>query len=301
MDLVAPIESKIEWVDGDVLNVGSLEEAFEGVKRVYHCAGLVSYDPRDEDKMMQINSTGTANIINVALDADIDKLVHVSSIASIGRRPKLKIINEKTNWERSNWNSRYAISKYQGEMEVWRGSAEGLNVAIVNPSIIIGSGFWAQGTAQLFQRAWKGLTFFPKGATGYVDVRDVARFMIQLMESDVLDERYILNGANSTYLNFFTLVANALNKKPPSIPINIFLKEVAIIGEWLRSTLLRSKPLLTRKTVNHVERTFIYENDKSKAVFGFEYTPLEQTIEETAKQFLAAKDTGQKASILPLN
>ena len=154
---------------------------------------------------------------------------------------------------------------------------------------------------QLFQRAWNGLKFYPKGATGYVDVRDVARFMIQLMESDILDERYVLNGANSTYLNFFTLVANALKKKTPSIPVNAFLKEVAIVGEWLRSTIFRTKPLLTRKTVNHVERTFIYENDKSKAVFDFEYTPLEQTIEETAQQFIVAKETRQKASILPID
>ncbi len=300
MDLVREVADKIEWIEGDILDTFILEDAMDGVQQVYHCAGVVSYAPSDYQLMMDVNAEGTTNMVNVALYRKVEKFVYVSSIASIGRRPKLPVIDENTKWERSNWNSSYAISKYLGEMEVWRGVAEGLNVGIVNPAVIIGSGFWDRGTGQLFERANNGLKFYPKGSTGYVDVRDVARFMVKLMDSDIQNERYILNGANSSYLDFFTKVAAVLNKKPPSIQVNFILKELAIAGEWLRSTLLRKKPLLTRHTVNHVNRDFVYKNEKSKAVFDFDYTPLEQTLAETGEQFLASQKRKEKAAVLPI-
>lgn len=300
MDLVREVADKIEWIEGDILDTFILEDAMDGVQQVYHCAGVVSYAPSDYQLMMDVNAEGTTNMVNVALYRKVEKFVYVSSIASIGRRPKLPVIDENTKWERSNWNSSYAISKYLGEMEVWRGVAEGLNVGIVNPAVIIGSGFWDRGTGQLFERANNGLKFYPKGSTGYVDVRDVARFMVKLMDSDIQNERYILNGANSSYLDFFTKVAAVLNKKPPSIQVNFILKELAIAGEWLRSTLLRKKPLLTRHTVNHVNRDFVYKNEKSKAAFDFDYTPLEQTLAETGEQFLASQKRKEKAAVLPI-
>ena len=300
MDLVREVADKIEWIEGNILDTFILEDAMDGVQQVYHCAGIVSYAPSDYQLMMDVNAEGTTNMVNVALYRKVEKFVYVSSIASIGRRPKLPVIDENTKWERSNWNSSYAISKYLGEMEVWRGVAEGLNVGIVNPAVIIGSGFWDRGTGQLFERANNGLKFYPKGSTGYVDVRDVARFMVKLMDSDIQNERYILNGANSSYLDFFTKVAAVLNKKPPSIQVNFILKELAIAGEWLRSTLLRKKPLLTRHTVNHVNRDFVYKNEKSKAAFDFDYTPLEQTLAETGEQFLASQKRKEKAAVLPI-
>lgn len=300
MDLVQEVANKIEWIEGDVLDTFILEDAMEGVQQVYHCAGVVSYAPSDYQLMMDVNAEGTTNMVNVALHRKVEKFVHVSSIASIGRRPKLPVIDENTKWDRSSWNSEYAISKYLGEMEVWRGVAEGLTVGIVNPAVIIGSGFWDRGTGQLFERANDGLKFYPKGSTGYVDVRDVARFMVKLMESDIQNERYILNGTNTTYLDFFTKIATILNKKPPSIQVNFILKELAIAGEWLRSTILRKKPLLTRQTVNHVNRDFIYKNDKSKTAFDFHYTPLEKTLAETGRQFLESQRTGEKAAVLPI-
>jgi len=300
MDLVSDIRDKIEWIEGDILDTFALEDAMEGVQQVYHCAGMVSYVPRDFAQMEEVNSEGTFNVVNVALYQNVEKLIYVSSIASIGRRPKMPAINEKTKWERSHWNSRYAISKYQGEMEIWRGIQEGLTAAIVNPAVIIGSGFWDRGTGQLFERANNGLKFYPKGSTAYVDVRDVARFMVNLMNSDLKNERYILSGTNTSYFDFFTKISQVLGKKPPSIQVNAFLKEIAIMGEWLRSTITGNKPLLTRQTVNHVNRNFRYQNDKSKAVFDFEYRPLEKTLEETGRQFLESKKEGKGFAILPI-
>lgn len=299
MALVASIKDQIKWVEGDIRDVILMEDMMEEVEQVYHCAGLVSYDPRKFAEMKSVNVEGTANIVNVALHAGVKKLVHVSSIAAIGRHKELKSINEKTAWQRSNWNSQYAISKYQAEMEVWRGIAEGLNAAIVNPSVILGSGLWTDGGGQLFKKVWDGLKLFPKGGTGFVDVRDVAIFMIQLMESELSERRFILNGANLSFQSFFEKVARNLNKKAPSILASPFMAQLAWRLEWLRIKLFNTSPLITKETALQSSKIFIYENESSLSVFDdFKYRPIEQTIEETGEQFMEAAKEKMKSKIL---
>lgn len=299
-ELVNPIKEKIQWIEGDVLDVFALEDALKGVSQVYHCAAVVSHKPSDHKEMMEVNKEGTANLVNACLQEGIDKLVHVSSIAAIGRRKKLKVINENTKWERSSWNSQYAISKYQSEMEVWRGAAEGLNIAIVNPSVILGSGFWNYGVGPLFKRIWEGFRHFPVGATGYVDARDVARFMIKLMESDISNERYILNAANLSYREFFNLIAKILDKKTPNIEVGNFAKELAWRLDWLKSNLTGSERLITKNSATHTSRTFIYQSQKSTQVFDFQYLPIEKTIAEMGNQFKNAANQQWKPDFLPL-
>ncbi|MEO6759681.1 MAG: SDR family NAD(P)-dependent oxidoreductase, partial [Saprospiraceae bacterium] len=217
-DLVKELEGQVEWVEADVTDVLGLETAFEGVTHVFHCAAMVSFHPRDVRRMMQINVEGTANVVNLALAHQVKKLVHVSSIASLGRTKERPQLDESAKWVTSKANSQYAISKYLSEQEVWRGQAEGLPTAIVNPAIILGSGFWDQGSARFFSQVDGGLKFAPIGRSGFVDVRDVAAFMIRLMEREVSGERYILNAENMEFARFFGLVASSLQAKPPFIP-----------------------------------------------------------------------------------
>ena len=299
-DLVEPIKDKIEWVEGDLLDVFALEDAIQGMSRVFHCAAVVSHKPKDLKKMRAVNIKGTANLVNVCLDEGIDKFVHVSSIAALGRRKKLKIINEDTKWERSSWNSQYAVSKYQSEMEVWRGAAEGLKTAIVNPSVILGSGFWDYGVGPLFKRIWEGFRYFPLGTTGYVDARNVAQFMINLMESDISNERYVLNAENLSYKDLFTKIASVLDKKAPDFEVGNFQKEIAWRLDWLKSKLTSSERLITKSSATHTSRTFIYENQKSTQVFDFQYIPIEKTIAEMGAQFKKSSALNFKPAYLPL-
>ena len=183
MDLVRNIENQVEWMEADVTDLLSLEPVFEGVSHVFHAAAMVSFDPRDREKMTRVNVEGTANVVNLCLDSGVKKLVHVSSVAAIGRVAGKKEVVETNRWERSPANSHYAITKFQAEAEAWRGLAEGLDVAIVNPSIIVGAGFWDEGSIRFFQQIDRGLRFCPPGGSGFVDVRDVARFMVNLMDS----------------------------------------------------------------------------------------------------------------------
>jgi len=301
MDLVEEVKGKINWVDGDILDVPFLEEAMEGQEHVYHCAAVVSFHPRDRDRLYEINEKGTENVVNICLLHQVEKLIHVSSIAAIGRVKSGDRIDENVKWETSKLNSDYSVSKYLAEMQVWRGVAEGLNAAVVNPSLIMGSGFWDRGTAEMFGTMSKNFPFYPVGGTGMVDVRDVTRFMIELMNSDVSNERFILNAADITYQSLFSKIAESTGAKAPSWKINGLIREIAWRIEWLRSKLTGSNPLYSKANAVTTAQTFFYENKKSKEIFNFEYTPIDDTIQSTGKQFLKSKKENKAADALPLN
>ncbi|MEL6846270.1 MAG: NAD-dependent epimerase/dehydratase family protein, partial [Bacteroidota bacterium] len=241
-----------------------------------------------------------ANVVNLALYHDIEKLLHVSSIAAIGKPQKGGKLNERSKWIRSNYNSDYAISKYLSEQEVWRGMAEGLKVAVVNPSVIIGSGYWHRGTCELFNRVWKGQKLYPIGTTGFVDVRDVARMMIQLMDGPWENERFLANGENLSYLSFFTEVAKAIQREAPTIKATPFLTGIAWRAETLRTRIFGGQPIVTQSMAHTTARQYFYDNQKSINELDFSYTPIESTIRETGQQFLEAKKRGAEFSILPV-
>ncbi len=283
--LVADFYDLVTWVEGDILDLPSLEDAMDGVQQVYHCAAMVSFEPRNVARMMKVNVEGTANVVNTAMFRGVEKLVHVSSIAAIGRNLRQPDVTENSKWQRSPINSNYAISKYLAEQEVWRGSVEGLAVGIVNPSVVIGAGDWSGGSAALFQRVSDGLKYYSAGATGFVAAQDVARFMVLLMESEMSEERYILNGENQTYQWFFEKVAQALGKNPPTFRVTSFLSEVAWRIEWLRSKLTGKDSIITKETSRTAQHRFFYDNNKSKTAFNFEYTAIEKAIADTAAAF----------------
>ena len=248
---------------------------------------------------MQVNVDGTANVVNLAVDFGVKKFIHVSSIAALGRTKERPELDEQSKWVASKNNTQYAISKYMSEQEVWRGHFEGLPTAIVNPAIVLGSGFWNAGSARFFQQVDAGLPFWPIGCSGFVDVRDVAQFMLRLLEGDVAGERFILNAQNMAFRDFFHLVAHDLGKKPPSIKVAPWLGEVAWRVEWLKEKLLGVAPIVTKESARSSVSQFRYANQKSLTMPGFAYRPVAETVQETAAQFVAAKAAGAKSGVLP--
>jgi len=278
--------SLIEWVDGDVTDIYSLYDAMENIEQVYHTAAMVSFNPSDRKIMTKTNVEGTANVINAGLNKKIKKLCHVSSIATLGRTDNEKLIDEETHWINSKNNSSYAVSKYGAEREVWRGIIEGLPAVIVNPSVIIGPGNWNKGSSRLFKQVWDGLKYFTEGVNGYVDVRDVAKSMILLMESDITDSRFIVSSENIDYLNLFSLIADGLGKNKPSIKANSILSQLAWRMEKLRSSFTGNNPLITRETARTAFQKYYYSNEKIKKTLGFEFIPMGVSIKETCRLFL---------------
>lgn len=300
MDLVKGIQDQIEWLEGDILDTPFLETAMKGVQQVYHAAAVISFDPREAAFMLKVNAEGTANMVNAALYEGVEKFVHVSSIAALGRKEFQPHVNETAQWENSKENSNYAISKFKAECEVWRAMQEGLNIAIVNPSVIIGAGHWKLGSCQLIQKVAKGFKFYPKGSTGFVDVRDVARAAVLLMESDISGERYILNGANWSYQKFFSQTAKALDQKPPSRLAAPWMINLLWRAEWLRSKIFRSTPLLSKETARTSQATYYYHNEKIIEELGYDFIPMEETLHTTATAFRKSQEQGINYGIMPL-
>ncbi|MBC9931614.1 NAD-dependent epimerase/dehydratase family protein [Chitinophaga qingshengii] len=285
------LSGKIEWIQGDILDVCVLEDAMQGVTQVYHCAAIVSFQPGNADNLMKINVEGTANVVNMALDAGVKKMVYVSSVASIGRAKEQAAIDEDCEWEESSNNSRYSISKFQGEMEVWRGIAEGLDAVIVNPSIILGAGFWDEGSGTLIKNAWKEFPYYTEGVNGFVDVHDVVKAMIMLMDSSVSGERFILSADNWGYRQLFTTMAHALGKKPPHIAAKPWMAAIVWRLEKLRGMFTGKQPLVTKETARTAQLKVYYDNQKIKNTLpDFHFRPLEETIQEIAAAFLASRN-----------
>ncbi len=280
--------SQIEWVTGDVNDINSLNKAMHGIQQIYHCAAVVSFEPKAKDNMFKTNVNGTANVVNAALKNSVEKLCYVSSIAAIGRTENNDIITEETAWKSSDRNSNYAKSKYAAEREVWRGIEEGLDAVIVNPSVILGPGDWEQGSSKIFEMLWKGTKFYTTGVNGFIDVKDVAKVMMQLMNSAVVNQRYILSGENLSYQNLFTKIMKAYHKKPPFMKAGLWLLNIAWRVEKVKSMLLHIQPLITRETVNTSQNKYFYSSDKIKKQLSFDFIPIDKCIADTC--FLFEKD-----------
>lgn len=276
----------VEWVEGDVLDVYSLEEAMKGISNVYHCAGFVSFDKKEEPKMHLVNAKGTENVVNMALETGIKKMAHISSIAALGRAGTNETITEETHWTESDANTAYAISKYSAEREVWRGVAEGLDAVIVNPSVILGAGDWKKSSGKLFLQIWKGLPFYSEGINGFVDVRDVSSITIRLMQSDSKNERYILNSENLSYKRLFEEIAAGLGKSAPRIHVPAWVSGLVWRAESFRTALTGGSSLITKETARMASGKYYYANEKIKKKLGVSFIPVTQSIREVCEVFL---------------
>lgn len=277
--------NKIEWVEGDILNVPKLEEAFQDITKVYHSAALVSFDPNDYYKLRKTNIEGTANIVNLCLANQIEKLCYVSSVAVLGKEGN-DIITERTDWNPNADNSVYSITKYGAEMEVWRGTQEGLNAVIVNPGIILGGGFWKLGSGALFRKIYQGMKYYTTGLLGYVDVNDVADGMILLMNSDISNERFIMVADNWSFKDFSVMVADKLNVIPPKKEAKLWQLQVAWRLDWLNYFFKRKYRKFTKQMASSVQNNCVFNSDKLKNELKFNFTPVEKSITETCELFI---------------
>ncbi len=297
-NLVKDIQHKVEWVKTDVLDLPALNDALQHVDEVYHAAAMVSFEKKHHQQMMQINVEGTENVVNMALQNGVKKLAFISSVAALGRVETNNIINEKTNWQNGSFNTKYAISKMLAEREVFRAAAEGLNVVVVNPSIMLGYGHWHEGSAAFFKSIFSGLPYYTKGINAFVDVNDVAEITLQLMQKNVFGERFILAENNYSYQQIFSWIANYLNTKPPHIEIGNWLLQLGWRAENVKTFFTKNKSIITRETATTAGLKCFYANEKIKKELNFNFTPIENTIKETAKIFLKQYELGNKKAFL---
>ncbi|TDU43138.1 nucleoside-diphosphate-sugar epimerase [Gelidibacter sediminis] len=285
---VASMYNRIEWLEADITDVPALTEAFKDVDYVYHCAAFVSFEPDKYKQLRKINIEGTANVVNLCISNQIKKLCYVSSIATIGHhRDAQHAITEDTFWNQDDDNSIYAITKYGAETEVWRGTQEGVDAVIVNPGIIIGPGFWnSGGSSSLIKKVYQGMPYYTTGVTAYVDVIDVVEAMLQLMQSDIKNERFIVISENLSFKDFLHQTATALNVKPASKKASNFILALGWRLDWLRHVITGKRRRLSKHMTKSARSISNYDASKLKSALNFQFKPMTTSIQETAKQYL---------------
>lgn len=278
--------NKIEWIVADITDVVALEKVFKNITEVYHSAALVSFNPKDYNKLRKVNIEGTANIVNLSIENNIKKLCFVSSIAAVGKSTNSNFIDESNEWDIENSNYGYAISKYGAEIEVWRASQEGVPVVIVNPGVILGAGFWNTGSGKIFSKIYKGFNFYSEGVTGYVSVNDVVKTMLLLMKSDIKNERFIVVSEHKSYQEIFDEIALKFNKRKPAIKITKFLSEIGWRLETVKSFLTNKPPLLTKHSSKSIHQKRYFSSEKIKTALDFKFEPISKSIETICKLYL---------------
>lgn len=277
--------SLIEWVDADITDYHALADIFPKIKRAYHCAAMVSYQPRDAAQMLKINIEGTQHIVNLCLEHKV-RLVHVSSIAALGQNKLNQPVSENDKWEYDRTMSNYSLSKYKSELEVWRGIKEGLDAVIVNPSLIMGLGSYKKGSGAIFEVVNKGMKIYPPGSVGIVDVRDVAKVMVALMENEKISgERFILNSENLTNKEVMRRIAKLLNRKEPTIEAKPFMLTLAWRAAQITAFFKRAKPTLTKDSIRAASAKLAYSNQKITAALGYEFRSVDTTLQEIANTY----------------
>lgn len=278
MRLLGEVENKIHWHTGDITDYQSLEDAFENMDMIIHSAALVSFLPKDSEKLLAINTKGTANVVDVMLDKGIRRLVFISSVAALGRDVELSVINETYKWVNSKLNTPYGISKHMAELEVWRGCQEGLDVMVFNPSIILSKVSDERSSSSIYQYVLQENTYYPQGSINYIDVRDTVQLIRSLMENAPWNERYILNAATIPYQQFFEQMARVFGKKAPNRRLTDGILNLALL--WTKLTnAFRKNPLpLNRQTARAAQLTIAFDNSKVQSLLKYNYIPLHETL-----------------------
>jgi len=263
---------KIKWIKANLKDFSSLENAFFGIKKVYHCAALVSMAFKDQKRLLKINQEGTSHIVNLCLKNNIKKLVYVSSIAALGNDKYENEINESSPWDNSIEKTTYSYSKYVAELEVWRGSEEGLPTVIVNPGVILGN---KSPINSMFNSIRKGFNFFPSGSTGLVEINDVVYLMFHLMESNITNERFILVAENWSYKKIYEMILKKYNKKIKLFPLPKSIFYLAWIIEKTISFFGFKKRFLSKALIRSLYEDKQINGNKIKSKISFSYSPIE--------------------------
>lgn len=277
---------KIKWIEMDVRDIFSIEDGLEGISRVYHCAGIVSFDKRDRKKLKEINENGTRNMVNACLGRAGVDLCHVSSIATINNLDHKEMLDESVFWKTSGAESDYAISKYNAEREVWRGMEEGLNMVIVNPGVVLGPGFWTQSSGRIFERGFKGNPFYTRGNWAYVAASDTAKIMHSLMEKKLFGNRYVVIEGNYAIKDAFSYINSGFGKSAPMIRIGRMGMNLVRILEICLKPGSRKTRTITKALINAAFSKQVYSNKKVKEALQVNFRSTQELIGEVCEIYV---------------
>lgn len=280
LDNVEEAMSKIEWVEADLFDDIDIREAMSGIEVIFHCAAMVSFQSSDADALLNGNPKMTELLVNAAVYEGVESFIHVSSVAALGKAENGGVTDENTEWKDSPNNSVYAKSKYASELQVWRGMEEGLNVGIVNPSIILGPGPWTTGSSKFFHTFHNGFKFYTEGVTGFVDVRDVVECLVQIEAQKAFGKRYLAVGENVVYKQLFDWITTAYKVKAPHISPPKWMMSLLWRAEWVRSKITGAAPLVTKETTHTSQSIRRFSHERAERELGIQFRSIESVVKE---------------------
>ena len=278
-------EYDLEWLECDILDTTNLERILVGVTGVIHCAAMVSYHKQDEYLMYRTNVKGTRNLVNCCINVGVKYLLHLSSVAALGRKAESREVDENTHWSESPLNSAYARTKYLSELEVWRGEQEGLEVCVMNPSVVIAPGDGQRSSSKLLKYVWDQKRFYTSGSINFVDVRDVAKLVVDAYEKKVTGERFVVSADSIKYKDLFGRLAFKMKKKTPSIKAGPTLIKIVYVLDQIKFFVTRIRPTVTKEMLKSASSNIVFMNQKSKDYFSFNYRSIDDTVTWACEEF----------------
>lgn len=276
--LLGDFNERVIWYEGDINDPSLLEEACKEKDLVIHAAGLVSFSEKDKEKLLMANTQGTANVVNAMLSSGGGRLVYVSSVAALGRDHDHLHLNENSKWSNSELNTPYAISKHLAELEVWRGSQEGLDVMVFNPSVLLGRVNDLRSSAGIYKYVLGGSSYYPKGTINYIDIRDAVEIMARLVEKGQWNERYIINNESIPYKLFFEKMAEVFGKKAPCRPLNGMMSTLAVQWAKLYNLFGKHPIALNNQMIRLAQMKIRYDNQKIQQILNYRFIPVTETF-----------------------
>jgi len=276
----------IQVFEGDILDFYWLYDILQQGDLVIHCAALVSFDRKDREYLYQLNVEGTKNVLQASIENRVLKFIHISSVAALGRPIDGQLISESSLWEESDFNTHYAISKFQSELEVWRAFEEGLSGFILNPSVILGRGNLHNTSNRLFSNLFRKTIFMVDGGINVVDVHDVVKALKICLEKELNSERFLINGHKVSIGELMSAISKRSKFTSKVIEIPLWLAMCVRPIENFVAFMIGKKPQINRETLKVLKSESSYNNQKSKIVLGLKYRKLEETMDECCHYYV---------------
>jgi len=284
----------VEIIFGDILNRDQLKKAMHEVKTVFNLAGIIAIRPGMEDLMWKVNVEGARNVAEVALESRIERLVHVSSVHAFRRERHGITIDEKTPLALESQIGSYDRTKAEGTKAVLEVVEKGLDAVIACPSGIIGSHDYLESEMgqTLVSFASRKLDILVDGAYDFVDVRDVARGLIQARDKGISGEIYILSGTRVTISDLHRMAQKTAGIISPRIVVPMKLAMLATILIQKISFLLKTNSRYTVYALQTLVDNSVFSYQK--AWHDLEYKP--RPLAEAVSDFLKWWNLQQKKS-----
>ncbi len=283
------LDQFVTFFEGDILNIGDLEDALEGIESVIHTAAIVREGFEKSDRLMKVNVEGTSNLVNLCLDFKISWFLFISSVATLGPNPE-GLVDEDFFFKAGPYTSNYALSKYLAEQEVWRASEEGLPVVVLNPSIVLGASRSKQSSSAIFHAAKKGISIYTNGLHGYVDVVDLSSVIHNLYTVQFTGKRFIVSSENMENLDFLRAVCVSMKSAPPRIQFRQWMIFPAIIAGVIGKIFNKNQTTLNRKLIQSALSRNAYDNARITEKTGIQFKKVQTSIIETAQRMRVIMD-----------